>query len=45
MPVYLRMWYLNKLADTRKAENDAQEKAMKPNKGTQIHRPQFEKPR
>ena len=44
MPVYLRMWYLQKLADTRKEDQAAQEKAMKP-KGTQIARPTFEKPR
>ena len=43
MPTYLRIWYLQKLGDTRKAENDAQQKAMKP-KGTQIHRPSFDKP-
>jgi hypothetical protein len=44
MPTYLRAWYLQKLADTRKQEQDAQQKAMKP-KGTQIARPTFEKPR
>ena len=44
MPVYLRMWYLQKLADSRKEEQDAQQKAMKP-KGTQIARPTFEKPK
>ena len=44
MPVYLRMWYLQKLADTRKEENDAQHKAMNKTKGTQIARPTFEKP-
>jgi len=42
MPVYLRTWYLQKLSDTRKAENDAQEKASK--KGTTINRPSFNKP-
>ena len=44
MPTYLRSWYLHKLADTIKAEQDAQEKAMNKSKGTQIARPSFEKP-
>ena len=43
MPTYLRNWYLQKLADVREAELNAQKKAMK--KGTQIHRPSFEKSR
>ena len=43
MPTYLRMWYLQKLAETRKKENDA---ANKNNKKTPtIHQPTFEKPK
>ena len=44
MPVYLRMFYLNKLSDTRQKENEAVEKRNKKSNTPQIHRPTFEKP-
>ena len=34
MPVYLRNWYLNKLAETRKEENKEAKK-----QSNQVHRP------
>ena len=43
MPVYLRMWYINKLAETRRKENEAVEKRSK--KSPAIHQPTFDKRR
>ena len=45
MPVYLRMWYINKLVETKKKENDAHERSMKKSNTPTIHRPRFEKPK
>lgn len=44
MPTYLRNWYLQKLIDTKEKENEAQQKALKKQKGPGISRPSFARP-